>query len=83
MGRNGWTLGREAYAAPPSFCPHLPGRLSVSHGGERKSTFSRECETVKMTPIASSYGELVLGQTLLPICLYCPVVLEACGREKP
>lgn len=78
------TLGREACAAPPlPSVPSYQGRLSVFHGGEMKSTFSRQCETVKMTPIASGYGELVLGQTLLPICLYCPVVLEACGREKP
>lgn len=78
------TLGREAYAAPavPSV-PSYQGRLSVFHGGEMKSTFSRECETIKMTLITSGHGELVIGQTLLPVCLYCPVVLEACGTEKP
>lgn len=58
------TLGREACAAPavPS-APGSQGRLSVFHGGEMQSTFSRECETIKMTLIASGHGELVIGKT--------------------
>lgn len=51
--------------------------------GEVKRTLGGGGDKMNMSPTASSYGELVTGRAPLAVYSYCPVVPEACGREKP